>query len=119
MPGASRGNLAQGSVLPSGGRATRVTQRAGLQQAGLTQTATKPRLASTAVSYPNLLSPPFAISNGNERLPLSTHTLPVTARHRNGLLEYDVHNLYGLSEAVATHKALAVLTGKKPFVLTR
>ena len=112
MPGSSRGLLAQGSVLPSG---SRVTQGAGLQQAGLTQ----PSIASKAVPYPDLLSPPFAISNGNERLPLSTHTLPVTARHSNGLLEYDVHNLYGLSEAVATHKALAVLTGKKPFVLTR
>ena len=119
MPGASRGSLAQGSVLPSGSRATRITQGAGLQQAGTALTATQPSVASKAVSYPNLLSPPFAISNGNERLPLSTHTMPVTARHSDGLLEYDVHNLYGLSEAVATHKALAVLTGKKPFVLTR
>lgn len=46
-------------------------------------------------------------------------TLPVTARHWDGALEYDMHNLYGHSMALATHSALQAVTGRRPFILTR
>lgn len=52
-------------------------------------------------------------------LALSHRTLPVTARGLDGALHYDTHNLYGLAEAAATYEALAAITRKRPFLLTR
>jgi len=46
-------------------------------------------------------------------------TLPVSARHWDGALEYDMHNLYGHAMALATHRALQAVTGRRPFILTR
>ncbi len=66
-------------------------------------------------------APPYSISNNNVRLPLSFRTLPVTGRHYDGSLQYNTHNLYGLSQAAATARALLTLHNgtKRPFVLTR
>jgi hypothetical protein len=67
-----------------------------------------------------LENPPYAISNANHRMALSSHTIPVSASHYDGTLEYDAHSIYGLSEAIATHAALLELRpGKRPFILTR
>ena len=63
--------------------------------------------------------PPYAISNGNSELGLGTNTIGMTAHHEDGALEYDAHNLYGLSEAAATAHAVAEVTGKRPFILSR
>lgn len=62
--------------------------------------------------------PPYRINNADGQL-LGHHTIGTTATHADGSLEYNAHNLYGLSEAVATHTALQKITGKRPFVLTR
>lgn len=51
-------------------------------------------------------APPYSIANNNVRLPLSFRAIPVTARHHDGSLQYDTHNLYGLSHAAATYRAL-------------
>lgn len=66
-------------------------------------------------------APPYSIANNNVRLPLSFRTMPVTARHYDGSLQYNTHNLYGLSQAAATARALHTLHdgAKRPFVLTR
>jgi hypothetical protein len=66
-------------------------------------------------------SPPYAIANNNVRLPLSFRTVPATARHRDGTLHYNTHNVYGLTHAAATARALdALYKGqKRSFVLTR
>ena len=53
-----------------------------------------------------------------KHLPAS-QTLPVTARHANGELEYNMHNLYGHTMATTTHAALQSVNGKRPFILTR
>ena len=50
---------------------------------------------------------------------LRAQTLPVTARHANGELEYNMHNLYGHTMATTTHAALQSVNGKRPFVLMR
>ncbi|XP_047026536.1 uncharacterized protein LOC124634907 [Helicoverpa zea] len=49
---------------------------------------------------------------------LRTHTLCMDARHYAGQ-HYDVHNLYSLTEAVATYFSLAEIRGKRPFIITR
>ncbi|KAF8177576.1 glycosyl hydrolases family 31-domain-containing protein [Mycena galopus ATCC 62051] len=66
----------------------------------------------------DLNTPPYAIHNGFGRL--STHTLATNATHFGGYAELDVHNLWGLMEAMTTHKALnAVLPGQRPFIISR
>lgn len=45
-------------------------------------------------------------------------TLCMTAQHYAGR-HYDVHNLYGISEAERTQTALEEVTGKRAFVLSR
>ncbi|KAL1919422.1 uncharacterized protein VTP21DRAFT_2115 [Calcarisporiella thermophila] len=65
-------------------------------------------------------SPPYRINNAGKRASLDQKTVSVKAVHANGLKEYNVHNLYGHSEAIATDRALRnVFKGKRPFILTR
>lgn len=66
-----------------------------------------------------LAFPPYSIHNLHNRLPLGSKTLPMTAQHVDGQLQYNTHNLYGLSETAATHWALGQVTGKRPFILSR
>nr|XP_022907549.1 lysosomal alpha-glucosidase-like [Onthophagus taurus] len=49
---------------------------------------------------------------------LNYKTLCMTAQHYIGL-HYDVHNIYGFSEAMVTNFALAEIRGKRPFVISR
>ncbi|CAD7697322.1 unnamed protein product [Ostreobium quekettii] len=63
--------------------------------------------------------PPYSINNANRAAPLSEKTIPVSLVHHDGTPEYDAHNLYGFSEAVLTHRALADILTERPFVLTR
>ncbi|KAG6902075.1 hypothetical protein C0995_004774 [Termitomyces sp. Mi166 len=66
----------------------------------------------------DILSPPYAINNAAG--PLSSRTGFVDAKHANGLVEYDVHNLYGTMMSIATHEAmLARRPGKRTLVITR
>ncbi|PRQ40375.1 putative alpha-D-xyloside xylohydrolase [Rosa chinensis] len=51
--------------------------------------------------------------------PIGTRIIAASAYHYNGILEYNAHNLYGISETIATQKALVGLDGKRPFVLSR
>ena len=68
----------------------------------------------------NPTNPPYAINNFGSKAPLNTRTLDMDAQHINGgALEYNAHNLYGLSEAVATNNALQNLKKKRSFVLSR
>lgn len=63
--------------------------------------------------------PPYKINYGGDYRDLGTKTVSTSARHFGGVLEYDAHNLYGLSEAVVTEKALRDVLGTRPFVLSR
>ena len=66
------------------------------------------------------LNPPYTINNDDRKAPLNTKTLDMTALHMNGAVtEYNAHNLYSLSEAIATSNALETLTKKRSFVLSR
>ena len=70
-------------------------------------------------------NPPYAINNGGDTEPLYIKTLNMDATHYNNSLEYNVHNLFGLLEAKATHLSLLnVKTDSqggslRPFLLSR
>uniref|UniRef100_A0A673C8T8 Lysosomal alpha-glucosidase n=1 Tax=Sphaeramia orbicularis TaxID=375764 RepID=A0A673C8T8_9TELE len=65
-------------------------------------------------------NPPYTPSklikgNNNE---LNSGTLCMSAQQRLSS-HYNLHNMYGLTEAYATHSALVKVRGKRPFVLSR
>lgn len=63
--------------------------------------------------------PPYKINASGLQVPIGYKTIATSAVHYNGVLEYDAHSLYGFSQAIATHKALEGLEGKRPFILSR
>ncbi|KAL5722145.1 hypothetical protein ACHQM5_005702 [Ranunculus cassubicifolius] len=63
--------------------------------------------------------PPYKINTSGLQAPVGFKTIATSALHYNGVPEYDAHSLYGFTHAIATHKALLGITGKRPFVLTR
>ncbi|THU98206.1 hypothetical protein K435DRAFT_828477 [Dendrothele bispora CBS 962.96] len=66
----------------------------------------------------NVVDPPYAIHNGYPSL--SNHTLATNAAHVGGILDFDVHNMWGMMEERATHRALQQLRpGQRPFIISR
>ncbi|KAL6505730.1 NAD(P)H-dependent D-xylose reductase (XR) [Orobanche hederae] len=63
--------------------------------------------------------PPYKINASGIQAPIGYKTIATSAYHYNGVLEYDAHSIYGFSQAIATHKALKGLEGKRPFILSR
>ncbi|KAJ1436227.1 Glycosyl hydrolase, all-beta [Sesbania bispinosa] len=63
--------------------------------------------------------PPYKINASGVQAPIGFKTIATSAVHYNGVLEYDAHSIFGFSQAIATHKALLGLQGKRPFVLSR
>ncbi|KAG0566331.1 hypothetical protein KC19_7G055400 [Ceratodon purpureus] len=64
-------------------------------------------------------NPPYAINNFGDKRPLYIKTVSLDALHHDGSKSYDTHNIYGMTEAIATHNALQKVTSKRPFVLSR
>ncbi|VAH56070.1 unnamed protein product [Triticum turgidum subsp. durum] len=63
--------------------------------------------------------PPYKINASGKSARLGYNTIATSAVHYNGVLEYNAHSLYGFSQAIATHKGLQSIQGKRPFILTR
>jgi alpha-glucosidase/alpha-D-xyloside xylohydrolase len=63
--------------------------------------------------------PPYKIDHVGKYNNLGDKTIAMTVKHYNGVLEYDAHNLYGLSETIVTEKALKKVTKQRPFILSR
>uniref|UniRef100_A0A674P8U8 Lysosomal alpha-glucosidase n=1 Tax=Takifugu rubripes TaxID=31033 RepID=A0A674P8U8_TAKRU len=63
-----------------------------------------------------LENPPYTPSVVGGRL--SSGTLCMSAQQKLST-HYNLHNMYGLTEAFATHSALIKIHGKRPFVLSR
>ena len=75
-------------------------------------------LECTTVDVHNALDfPPYGIHSAYPQL--ATKTMSMTAQHYGNASVYNMHNLYGLTEQIATNKALVDIRGKRPFVLTR
>ncbi|ORX87591.1 hypothetical protein BCR32DRAFT_227910 [Anaeromyces robustus] len=70
----------------------------------------------------NPRTPPFAISHfgTNSKAHLKTKNLDMDAKYYGGLIDYDIHNIYGHMEAIVTNKALLNIDPvKRPFLLSR
>ena len=66
-----------------------------------------------------LNNPPYKINNNGYTAPLNTKTLDMDAVHYGGILEYNVHSLFGHTEGIATRRALEKYYNKRSFVLSR
>ncbi|CCG84334.1 protein of unknown function [Taphrina deformans PYCC 5710] len=64
--------------------------------------------------------PPYAINNWQPNADLAVHAVSPNATHQDGTTEYDIHNLFGWGETVATYSALQKLrAGERPFIISR
>lgn len=61
--------------------------------------------------------PPYWIHNNKGAL--STKTTAVSGTQYNNISTYNAHNLYGITEAIATNAALVDIRTQRPFLLTR
>ena len=76
---------------------------------------TKPTPGIRNVNYP-----PYVINHVQTGHDLAVSAISPNVTHVDGILEYDVHNLWGYLETKATdHALLNVLPGKRPFIITR
>ncbi|KAH9900330.1 glycosyl hydrolases family 31-domain-containing protein [Epithele typhae] len=85
---------------------------------GVTFPPSKRSLGSADLPEGDLNAPPYAIHNGDPSL--ADNTVSPNATHQNGLVEFDVHNLWGMMEEKATHLALLSLRPTlRPFLISR
>ena len=77
-------------------------------------------LRSTPTSSRNINYPPYVINHVQNGADLAVHAVSPNATHHNGIVEYDVHNLFGHMILQATYRALlGVDPNKRPVVIGR
>uniref|UniRef100_A0A383WFG9 Maltase n=1 Tax=Tetradesmus obliquus TaxID=3088 RepID=A0A383WFG9_TETOB len=77
-----------------------------------------------AAATNKLANPPYAIHNYDmstktRQLRLEQELVSVTARHSDGTLRYNAHNLHGAAMAQQHYRAFVAATGKRPFNVVR
>ncbi|KAI6084922.1 glycoside hydrolase family 31 protein [Hypoxylon rubiginosum] len=113
---------------PEGFNLTNATEAASASAALSSQSAAAAATAtSISTSYlrstptpgvRNVNWPPYAINNWHGDL--AVHAVSPNATHHGGILEYDVHNLYGHQILNATYHALInIFLTKRPFIIGR
>ena len=94
-------------------------------QAAATSTGSSSSSSSAPPSYPtsppfNINYPPYAIDNYQGNADLAIHAVSPNATHVNGVIEYNVHNIYGFRETKATYESLKELhPERRPFIVGR
>ncbi|KAL2867446.1 glycoside hydrolase family 31 protein [Aspergillus lucknowensis] len=118
---------------PEGFNITNATEAASASAAASSQdaanSATQPPAPTTTAPYrrttptPGVRDinwPPYVLNHVQTGHDLAVHALSPNATHADGILEYDVHSLYGLQITNATYQGLlAVNPGKRPFIIAR
>ncbi|KAI9066533.1 glycoside hydrolase family 31 protein [Trametes sanguinea] len=85
---------------------------------GTTQTLSKRGRGAGGQKDVDLNTPPYAIHNGDGNI--AFHTVSPNATHAGGIVDLDVHNMWGMMEEKATHLALLQIYPKKrPFLIAR
>ncbi|KAI2622431.1 glycoside hydrolase family 31 protein [Hypoxylon sp. NC1633] len=112
---------------PEGFNLTNATEAASASAALSSISATASSTTSTTASYfrssptpdvRNVNWPPYTINNWHGDL--AVHAVSPNATHHGGILEYDVHNLFGHQILNATYHALLnVFPTKRPFIIGR
>lgn len=75
-------------------------------------------LVCSTIDYSNSLDfPPYNINNVGGII--GTKTMAMSATHYGNISVYDAHNLYGISEQIATRDSLISIRDKRPFLLSR
>ncbi|CAI5743063.1 unnamed protein product [Hyaloperonospora brassicae] len=64
-------------------------------------------------------NPPFSINNANSQEVIHKKSISTSALHYGNVRQYDAHNLYGMTESIATNSIQEELTNKRSFVLSR
>ncbi|WVF67066.1 hypothetical protein IAT40_001810 [Kwoniella sp. CBS 6097] len=78
----------------------------------------KRQIGGYVPKIPYVDEPPYPIRNQAGRL--SAKTVSPNATHYGGLEEYNVHNLWGTMEEIATHNMFLTLKpGRRPFMVAR
>ncbi|KAK9458431.1 alpha-glucosidase [Dipodascopsis uninucleata] len=77
-------------------------------------------LTKRSVPEFNVNYPPYALNNFQGNHDLSGHIVGVNATSVDGTLRYDIFNLWGYGESVASYKALSqIRENVRPFILSR
>jgi alpha-glucosidase len=68
----------------------------------------------------NINYPPYVINHHQYPHDLGVHAVSPNATHHDGTRDYDIHNIWGHRETVATYNSLAdIHPGVRPFIITR
>jgi alpha-glucosidase len=118
---------------PEGFNLTNSTEAASASAASSSQSASCSSSTSTASSTStsylrstptpgirNVNHPPYVINHVQGNHDLAEHAVSPNATHHDGILEYDVHNLFGHEILQATYAGLSAISpGSRPFIIGR
>lgn len=118
---------------PEGFNLTNSTEAASASAASSSQSAScsssTRATSSTSTSYlrttptpgvRNVNHPPYVINHVQGNHDLAEHAVSPNATHHDGILEYDVHNLFGHEILQATYAGLSAISpGSRPFIIGR
>jgi alpha-glucosidase len=118
---------------PEGFNLTNATEAASATAASSSQSAacstSSSGASSTSTSYlrttptpgvRNVNHPPYVINHVLGQHDLAEHAVSPNATHHNGIMEYDVHNLFGHQILQATYAGLrAISPDTRPFIIGR